>query len=157
MRPDGERGSATLWLVSGCLLLFLAGSVVTVRASAVLARHRAETAADLAALAAATRIGTGTDPCAAARGIAAANGARLVACHAALAADGRAGTVDVRAQVTIRLPVVGSRQAAATARGGRLPAATSPSDVSQHEIEQRHGAGLVEGIVSVAALGRLHA
>lgn len=156
-RGKGERGSATLWLISGCLLLFLAGSVVTLRASAVLARHRAETAADLAALAAATRIGTGTDPCAAARRIATANGASLLACRAVLAADGRTGTVDVRAQVTMRLPALGSRQASATARAGRFPAATSPSYVSQHEIEEPHGPGLVERVVSVAALGRLHA
>jgi secretion/DNA translocation related TadE-like protein len=120
-----DRGSASLWLVAACLLLFLVGSVGTLRATAVLARHRAETAADLAALAAATRLGTGADACAAARTVVWANGARLDTCRVTLAPRGRGGTVDVRATVSVRLPVVGARHATATARAGRLPAATS--------------------------------
>jgi Putative Flp pilus-assembly TadE/G-like len=60
-------------------VLVLAGFVVTPglgtfaagRGAAVIARHRAESAADLAALAGAGRIGIGGDPCAAAAAIAA--------------------------------------------------------------------------------------
>ena len=148
-----DRGSATLWVLSGCLLLFLAGAVVSARTAAVLARHRAETAADLAALAAATRLGTGGDPCAAAQPIAAANAAQLAGCRVRPAAGGRGGPVDVTVEVAAQLPVIGSRQVVATARAGRQAAATSIGEVLQHEVEQRNGAGLVERLVAVAALG----
>ncbi|TAM90445.1 MAG: hypothetical protein EPN43_05655 [Jatrophihabitans sp.] len=115
----GDRGSASLWIVAACLVLLLAGTVVTVRAAAVAARHRVETAADLAALAAAGRIGTGGQPCGAAREIAVRNGARLVACATDLAADGRSGTVEVRAEVSLHLPLLGDRIASAAARAQR--------------------------------------
>ena len=153
IRDAGDRGSATLWVLSGCVLLFLAGAVASARTEAVLARHRAETAADLAALAAATRLGTGGDPCAAAQPIAAANGARLAGCRVRPAPGGRGGTVDVSVAVAVQLPVIGSRQVLATGRAGRQRAATSIGQVSQHEVEQRDGAGLVERLVAVAALG----
>lgn len=97
------------------------GYAVVLRDAAVLARHRAESAADLAALAGAGQIGTGGAVCLAARRIAADNGARLVACASELAADGRSGTVHVRVESSVRLPVVGSKLVTATARAGRDP------------------------------------
>lgn len=79
----GEGGSATV-LVLACLL---AGSLLCglwVQAGrAALARQRAETAADLAALAAAnslSRPGAESSACAAASRVAASNGARLETC-----------------------------------------------------------------------------
>jgi secretion/DNA translocation related TadE-like protein len=120
-RPAGDRGSASIWVLSGCVLVLLTGSVGVLRTEAVFARHRAEAAADLAALAAAGRIGTGGDPCATARGIAAANGAALAGCTVTLATDGRSGTVRVHARVRVGFPVVGARTVTASARAGRLP------------------------------------
>jgi secretion/DNA translocation related TadE-like protein len=115
-----DRGSATIWVLAACVLIALAGTVAVLRTEAVLARHRAESAADLAALAAAGRIGVGADYCAAARAIASADGAVLGRCVPALDAGGRSGTVIVRVRASVRLPVVGTRTVSATARAGRL-------------------------------------
>ncbi len=121
-RPVGDdRGSATIWVLACSVLVVAVALAVTLRACAVLARHRAETAADLAALAAAGRIGVADGACAAAGPIAAANGATLLSCRVELAPDGRSGTVDVRVSVPVRLPVAGAGRAAASARAGRLP------------------------------------
>jgi secretion/DNA translocation related TadE-like protein len=111
-----------MWVVSCCLLLALVASVATVRALAVLARHRAEAAADLAALAAAGQIGR-NDPgaCSAAARIARQNSARLRSCRLRLAADGRSGWVVVRVQLRAELPVVGRRAVLASADAARLP------------------------------------
>jgi secretion/DNA translocation related TadE-like protein len=97
------------------------GFGVVLRDAAVLGRHRAESAADLAALAAAQQIGTGGAACEAARRVAERNGARLIDCRCDLAPDGRSGTVGLRVQGAVGLPVVGTRQISATARAGRLP------------------------------------
>jgi secretion/DNA translocation related TadE-like protein len=111
-----------------CVLVALAGTAAMLRTEAVLARHRAESAADLAALAAAGRIGVGTDYCAAARRIASADGAVLDRCLPALDPDGRSGTVTVRVRANVHLPVVGTRTVTATARAGRLkPGGAAPA------------------------------
>jgi secretion/DNA translocation related TadE-like protein len=115
-----DRGSASIWVVACCALLLAIAAAAALRASAVLTRHRAEAAADLAALAAAGRLGTGTSPCPAAARVAAANHAVLRACRPHLDAGGRAGTVDVQVQVDLPLPVVGRSTVTATARAGRL-------------------------------------
>lgn len=82
-----ERGSATVWLLAFSLLGWLAAVAVLGYGSAVTARHRAATAADLAALAGAAAAadippaGPSTAaPCQAATSVAAANGARLLDC-----------------------------------------------------------------------------
>ena len=110
-------------------MLFLAVAMgVIVRTTAVVARHRAESAADLAALAAAAAIGIVPDNnmvCLTAGPIAAANGSRLVSCVPSVAADGRNGTVTVRVVVNTRLPILGTASATATARAGRLPTKTT--------------------------------
>lgn len=124
--PVGERGSASIWVLGGCGLLLLVGSAGVLRTEAVLARHRAESAADLAALAAAGRIGVGADGCDAARAIATANGATLSRCSLDLAPDGRSGTVDVRVAASVSLPVVGARTVTARARAGRLEPREEP-------------------------------
>ncbi len=129
-QPDPrDRGAAAVWVL-GCAAVVLAvGVLVLVRGLSVLARHRAETAADFAALAAATRIGVGGDPCTAAREIAAANAAVLQSCSVSLGADGRSGTVRVEVLAHADLPVVGERSLTARARAGRLPSG-SPADLT---------------------------
>jgi secretion/DNA translocation related TadE-like protein len=111
-----------IWVLACSAVLMVFALAVTVRAVAVFARHRAETAADLAALAAAGRIGVGGDPCAAAAAIAWRNAATLVSCSTDLAGDGRSGTVIVRIDAHVRLPIVGAHDVIASARAGRLPA-----------------------------------
>jgi secretion/DNA translocation related TadE-like protein len=94
---------------------------MVVRGSAVLARHRLERAADLAALAGAERIGRAGQPCAAAARIAAANAATLMSCTAQLDPAGRSGTVAVILRRTAGFPLIGARTLTTRARAGRLP------------------------------------
>lgn len=116
----GDRGSATIWVLACVLLVLTVLMISLVRAAAVLARHRAESAADLAALAAAARIGTSGDPCAAAEASARHNAATLISCDVDLGPDGRSGTIRVRVSTSAGLPVVGTRVVSASARAGRL-------------------------------------
>lgn len=118
----GERGSASIWVLACGGLVIMVGTAGVLRTEAVLGRHRAESAADLSALAAAGQIGRSEGICAAARTVAAANSARLATCVPDLAADGRSGSVRVRVTVAVRLPVVGTRTVVASARAGREPA-----------------------------------
>lgn len=117
-----DRGSATVWVIACCALVCLVGAVSVTRTLAVLARHRAGTAADLAALAAAGRIGIDGTSCAAASRIARADGARLARCALHLDTDGRSGSVTVTVGVTAHLPLLGTGTVRASARAGRLPA-----------------------------------
>ncbi|WP_131096605.1 Rv3654c family TadE-like protein [Streptomonospora litoralis] len=84
MRRGGDTGSATVWMLTLCaVVLFTASAVVLVTAVRV-DRHRAATAADLAALAGAARVGEGaSSACAQARRIAVANEATLIRCRLA--------------------------------------------------------------------------
>jgi secretion/DNA translocation related TadE-like protein len=118
-KPDGETGSASIWVLSCAALLLLVASIGVLRAAAIVARHRAESAADLAALAAAGRIGISTDICPAAAAVAARNGAALRSCTTELMPDGRSGSVTVRVSLRVSLPVVGAREIRASARAGR--------------------------------------
>jgi secretion/DNA translocation related TadE-like protein len=79
-RPTEERGGATVLAVTCLGLLLLVGAALGVVAAMVAAHRQAQAAADLAALAGATTIGDGGDPCAAASGVATANRATLLAC-----------------------------------------------------------------------------
>lgn len=119
MTCGSERGSASIWVLAVASLLLVVAGMVTVRGLAVLGRHRAESAADLAALAAAGRIGFTDAPCAVAGPIAAANGAAVRSCAAAVSPDGRSGAVLVRVVLLLHLPGVGTREVVASARAGR--------------------------------------
>jgi secretion/DNA translocation related TadE-like protein len=78
--------------VIACLaVLLLLGAALGVVASMVRAHRTAQSAADLAALAAAAAVVDGREPCLAGSRIAVANGARLTGCTLA----GRAATVRV--------------------------------------------------------------
>lgn len=122
-----ECGSASIWVLAFGLLVLVVGYAAVLREAAVLGRHRAEAAADLAALAGAGRIGVGLDYCAVAGRIAVANGAVLTGCQLVLAPDGRSGTVEVRVRVAIGLagatglPGLADMGVLASARAGRVP------------------------------------
>ncbi|MFJ4092317.1 Rv3654c family TadE-like protein [Kitasatospora sp. NPDC089913] len=122
-----DTGSATVWLLAGVLLGGVAFTAALSLGVVVGARHRAESAADLAALAAADRILVDTDGgCARARAVAAAQSAAVVFCAADLPAD----AVEVVAEVPVtglpvRLPVGPAR---ARSRAGPLRAAVLPAD-----------------------------
>ncbi|PZS12876.1 MAG: pilus assembly protein TadE [Pseudonocardiales bacterium] len=116
-----ERGSASIWVVACCALLLAVAVASAVRTTAVVVRHRAESTADLAALAAAGQIGVGQGICPAAARIAVANGATLLRCEPSVAPGARSGTVRVWVSLRVRLPVVGSRGVVASARAGREP------------------------------------
>ena len=115
-----DRGSATVWLAGLAALIGVATAVGVAHAGAVLARHRAETAADLAALAGAVQKSVGEhSPCSAATRIAGLNGGRLVAC--VVSGD------DVEVVVTRKLTLswVGAATATARARAGPVDRAWS--------------------------------
>ncbi|MFE7529717.1 Rv3654c family TadE-like protein, partial [Kitasatospora sp. NPDC057542] len=98
-----DAGSATVWLLALAMLGTAVFAATIAVGSVVAARHRAESAADLAALAAADRLLLDPDGgCARAAGIVAAQGAGLVSC----AVDQSADAVEVVAEVGVRgLPV----------------------------------------------------
>ncbi|MFE9628605.1 Rv3654c family TadE-like protein [Streptomyces sp. NPDC006527] len=76
-----DRGSASVWTVGAIAVLCVVFGVVLALGQAVLARHRAAGAADLAALAAADHWTDGASAaCARAERVAGAQGARLVRC-----------------------------------------------------------------------------
>ena len=84
-RPAGlaaaDRGSATIWVAIACLVTWSVALFALSVGGVIAARHRAASAADLAALAGARTLVAGVgDPCAAAQRVAAAAGARVVAC-----------------------------------------------------------------------------
>lgn len=77
-RPDS--GFATIWAV-GWILVCLSIGWLSLLAAAVVARqHHLDSTADLASIAAATRVQVGSDGCAAAQQVAERNGVELTAC-----------------------------------------------------------------------------
>jgi secretion/DNA translocation related TadE-like protein len=111
---DRERGSATVWVLALAGVLAVVGAAAVFLAAAVTARHRAGSAADLAALAAAGRAVLGDpDVCAAAGEVARGNGARLGTCT--LGAD---AVVTVTVAVPVRLGPLGLYEATGRARAG---------------------------------------
>ncbi|MFE9682651.1 Rv3654c family TadE-like protein [Streptomyces sp. NPDC006285] len=76
-----DRGSATIWTVGALAVLCVVFGAVLVMGQAVVARHRAGAAADLAALAAADHwMDGGTEACGRADQVARAQGTRVVRC-----------------------------------------------------------------------------
>jgi secretion/DNA translocation related TadE-like protein len=77
-----DWGSATVWVMVACLVTWSAVTLAASIGGVVVARHRAGSAADLAALAGAHALINGVgDPCAEAERVAAATRVRLVACE----------------------------------------------------------------------------
>ncbi|MQY17959.1 Rv3654c family TadE-like protein [Nocardia macrotermitis] len=110
-RPT-ERGAAT---VTACLALtaLLAATLLFVQVGVVIiARHRAQAAADLGALAAAGALATGTDACARARDLGQRMRVRVRSC----VVDG--WDVTVVAELTAALGPLGTPDVRAVARAG---------------------------------------
>ena len=80
---SGDQGSATIWSLCAGLVLLLTALAVLAWSAALVVRQRAEAAADLAALAGARALLSGSPPCDRAGRVAAAGGARLVGCEVA--------------------------------------------------------------------------
>jgi secretion/DNA translocation related TadE-like protein len=127
--PDRQdRGSASIWLLCAGSVVIAFGLAGALAAAAATARHRAQTAADLGAVAGARYAVAGEAvACARASMIVEANGARMTGCRL----DGFDLTVDVE------LPVAGLGTVHGTARAGpvgeslgrpagRLPRALAP-------------------------------
>ncbi len=79
-RHHDERGSVAPFAVACLGLLLLLGAALGVVAAMVHAHRVAQSAADLAALAAARTLGEGGDACGAASQVASENGAALASC-----------------------------------------------------------------------------
>jgi secretion/DNA translocation related TadE-like protein len=94
---SGERGSVSVVLCAGILVVLVLVMGTADLGRALVARSRARTAADAAALAAAQELAlsSGEDPSAFAADYARRNGATLVSCACA------AGTFDVTVQVAV--------------------------------------------------------
>lgn len=108
-----DRGSATIWAAAFVGLIWLSCSAALLYGGAVTGRHRAESAADLAALAAAAHIPDGSAiACALAAKVAAGNGGSLRSCRVA------GDDVEVVVSRPVSLAGVGVRFATARARAG---------------------------------------
>ena len=108
-----DRGSVTVWAAALAGLIWLASSAALLYGSAVAGRHRAETAADLAALAAAVHVPEGAaSACAAGARIAVRNGGSLWDCRLA-GAD-----VEVVVSSRVSLGGLGALTVIARARAG---------------------------------------
>lgn len=108
-----EQGSSTVIVAGLISLLCVIGTAVLVIGMARTARHQADAAADLAALAAASALlEGGAAPCAAAADIATRNGANLTGCTI----EGQ--TVRVAVSVPVNLGTWGLGEALARARAG---------------------------------------
>jgi secretion/DNA translocation related TadE-like protein len=119
---EGERGSATVWAALSATVLCVVLAAVLGLGKAVAARHRAGGAADLAALAAADRALEGpARACAAARHVAAAQGARVLRCGmrgdiADVTAAARWGPYDPSVRARAGPPAVTATPGAASPR-----------------------------------------
>lgn len=91
MTSRDEGGSAVPFAMACVGVLCLLGAALGVVTAMVHAHRQAQSAADLAALAAADAAGSGLDACGAGRAVAAANDALVVSCSL----DGRDVTVTV--------------------------------------------------------------
>lgn len=125
--PPHDRGSATVWAAAGVAVIMTVFLVGLHLGAAVIARHRAEAAADLAALAAAGVAVEGAEAaCDRAGEVAAAMGGTVASCGLV----GWEALVEVRVPTEVALP--GIDGAAGRARAGPVPA-TSAADADRRE------------------------
>lgn len=119
-----ERGSVSIIVVAGTLMLCLTALGATDLGALLLARARAQAAADAAALAAAVNqapaLAQGEDPETAARDAAARNGAEVVRCECAVGSATAEVEVIVRPSIAFVVPWMG-RPAHATSRASVDP------------------------------------
>ena len=111
---DRERGAGTVLVVGIVALVVVVALALTAIGAAQRTRGSAQATADLAALAAATALQRGGDPCATARDAVARNQGALAACT-----PGDGGTVQVTVTVPVPLALfLPGGQAEAAARAG---------------------------------------
>ncbi|WP_308211147.1 Rv3654c family TadE-like protein [Nonomuraea roseoviolacea] len=129
-----DRGSATLWGVALMGILMSVAMAFAAVASARVARHRVNAAADLSALAAAKlAIADPDEACRKAAIVAAENGAKLTRCQI------KDEIADVWTSMTARLLFVGSRSLTGRSRAGPgredqpVDQAGSPSELDRLE------------------------
>lgn len=119
---EGERGSASVWLLCAGLVVVAFGLTGALAGAAATARHRAQVAADLGALAGARyAVDGGPTACARAAVIVTANGARMAGCRL----DG----LDL--VVVAEVPVAGVGTARGVARAGPVGEAAGRSAVRE--------------------------
>ncbi|GAB3660243.1 hypothetical protein GCM10027589_21880 [Actinocorallia lasiicapitis] len=118
----GDGGAATLWVVAVMGLVWTVAGVVMVAGGVRAARHRAQLAADSAALAVVTREVWGFgDGCRFARELTERNGAAMESCEIRGAAAGSGLGAEVKTAVMIRAPSwVGVLRVHAVARAGQI-------------------------------------
>ena len=143
-----------MWVLGAGLVIILIGLTSLTVGSAVVARHRAQVAADLGALAGAQSVLR--DPCGQAAAVVAGNGADLVRCSS----DGL--NVDVTASVRVRLGRWAVGTAFGAARAGPEQTASGGDGaiggkVLKHRVQHLDGVGFAQRLVAVAALRRLDA
>lgn len=108
-----DRGSMTVWAAAFAGLICFSCSAALLYGSAVAGRHRVETAADLAALAAAEEVPYGRAvACGRAATVAAGNGGLLRGCRIA------GGDIEIVVSRPVSLGRLGVRTATARARAG---------------------------------------
>ena len=108
-----DRGSVTIWAATLAGLALLGSSAAVLYGSAVAGRHRAEVAADVAALAAAVHVPDGAaSACAVGARIAADNGGSLRSCEVV------GDEVEVVVSRRVRVSGLGAFAAVARARAG---------------------------------------
>jgi phosphoribosylaminoimidazole-succinocarboxamide synthase len=142
-----DRGSASVWLLAIGLVVLSAGLAGASVGAAHVARHQAQVAADLGALAGAARSVEGSRiACQRAGSIATANGARMVACDL--------DELDLTITVEVA-PASGlSRPATATARAGPIRADDSRGGVGA--LSQPHPLGSGRTMTQGATVELLH-
>ena len=146
-RLRSVRGSGTVLVLAGVGLLAMVAATVVVVGTAVVARHRAQSAADLAALAAAAHALDGEQAaCSRAAAVARAGGAELVACR--LTGD----VVDV--VTTVRPRGLAGRVGVARGRARAGPASGVPESGTSGPVSMGDGLGDVRpGVHGIGCMG----
>jgi secretion/DNA translocation related TadE-like protein len=125
MTAESDDGSATLWVLALATVLWLSVAALVLVGVAISARHRAATAADLSALAAASAVeraqlehtpNPAAAACAVARTVAAANDATVERCQVTGAIVDVTTTVAIPALASVSF--LGAESVSARARAG---------------------------------------
>lgn len=120
-----ERGSGTVLAIGLLAVTVVAAMAVVSATQIVIARARAVTAADAAALAAAPMtfppVAQGESPVAVASDMALSNGARLVRCECVVLANFDTRAVEVEVGIPVDLILIGPRLVRATSRAEFVP------------------------------------
>lgn len=112
-----ERGMGTMMIMAVVLLLMMLAGMIGIGGQYLVAKHRAQRAADLAALAGAQSLGSGKNGCVQARTYAKKNDRRVADCKIAGDTGDFVLTIRVEAPVPVRVGMV-PRNIAVSANAG---------------------------------------